>query len=773
MSLRISRREQRQGAEKYKLVGVHCVSCKTTIESSLSKLKGVRRVEVDPNTGVMVIEFEENADREAVIRELRKIGYDAVTGSLKLRVHGIRAGDEAKIEELLTTPPGVVSARVYGAEGIAVVHYNPEMTSEEELLEAYRGLGLRVEKLKGEVRGESYRGKVLASGLAAALAVAAVILNLELLAVVAGILAYIVALVEFVKPAVLAASKGYANMDTLLALGTTAALGLSLYNLATGGPLYMDAVVFITFFVVLGRAVERRLREKAQSALREAKRLLPKEARVLRGGVEVMVPAREVNPGETVIVRKGERIPVDGRVSGGEASVDESHVTGEPIPRRVGPGSLVLAGSLVAEGYLEVTALRTGEYTLAARALEAAREAALAKPRLQRLADRIAGVFTYAVLLIAGATLAGWLLLGASLEQALLYAITVLVVACPCALGIAIPAALAAGVSKAHRLGVLVSNPDALDTLARTSLVAFDKTGTLTMGRPRVAGVWAAPGLDEETLLCTAAAVEKASEHPIARAIREACPNPKGSPESPVEIPGAGIIATLQGRQVAVGNEKLMRQLGVDPQKPPTLEGRAIVYVAIDQQLAGAIAIEDPLRPETPQALRMLQEMGIEVMVLTGDGPEGAMALAKATGLPPEKIRHSLDPLDKKLAIEEAKKQGHTVAYVGDGVNDAPALSAAHVGIAVNTALDIAKQAGDMILARDDPTLIPETIRLAKKVRRKVRTNLAWAFAYNTLLIPIAAGLLTPLGITITPEMAAAAMSLSSITVTTNSLLLR
>ena len=773
-SLRITREDVRRAAEKYKLVGVHCVSCKTTIEGSLSKLPGVRRVEVDPNSGLMVVEFEEGADRARVLAELRKLGYDAVTGRLTLKLRGLRAGAESAVESKLSRIPGVVEVRVYGSEGLVSLTYNPAETSAEALIEKVKEAGFDVEKVEeaSGARGESYRGKLLVAAAGTLIYLAGRFL-LESLAVEAlgALVTYSVALKEFVAPALAAARRGYATMDTLLALGTTAALLLSLYSMARGGHVYFDAVVFITLFVVAGRAVEGRLREKASRILEEASKLVPEKARVKRGGRIVEVPSSEVRAGEIVVVRVGERVPVDGRVASGEGLVDEAPLTGESVPRRVEPGSLVLAGSTLVQGYLEVTALRTGEYTLAMRALEAAREAALAKPRLQRLADRIAGVFVYAVMAVAGVTFGYWYLIaGAPLSLAVIRSVTVLVVACPCALGIAIPAALAAGVSRAYRLGVMVRNPDSLDALAKVTVVAMDKTGTITKGRPRVVAVRAFNGFSEAEVLRLAAAVEAASSHPLARAIVEAAGRVEARVSGFTEIPGKGVLATVDGRSVAVGNWKLMQAMGVDGAEPELPEGvQTPVYVAVDGRLAGLIGISDEPRPEAREALEAIGRLGARYLVLTGDSERGARVLAARLGIPPERIRWGLDPIEKKMVIEDLRGRGERVAYVGDGVNDAPALAAANVGIAVNTALDIAKQSGDAVLARDDLRIIPAFIELSRNVYRKVRLNLLWAFAYNTVLIPVAAGAFVWAGIEITPAMAAAAMSLSSVTVTANS----
>ena len=777
--LRITRGEARRAVERYRVVGVHCVSCKAAIEGSLSRLPGVRRVEVDPTSGVMVLELEEGADRGMIVGEIRKLGYDVASGRVVFRSPDVRAGAEARVEKLASSLPGVVEARVYSGEGLIMLSYNILETGPEELAAALRGAGLRVEQVDATkpVGGESLAAPLALAAAALAVYLAGRLAGLAVLELAAGALAYAVAAAKFVLPAVSAARRGYAVMDTLVALGVTAAFALSLYNYATGGPLYFDSTVLVTLFVLAGRWVEARLRRRAESLLSQSAELVPPRARVSRGGRWVEVDSGSVGAGERVAVRVGERLPVDGRVARGEGLVDEAPLTGESTPRRVGPGSLVLAGSTLVQGYIEVTALRVGEYTLARRAVEAAREAALAKPRLGRLADRIASVFVYAVLAVAAATGLAWGVAG-GLEAAVVRAATVLVVACPCTFGIAIPAALAAGVSRAHRLGVLVRRPDALDALARATVAAFDKTGTLTRGEPRVVAVEPLGGLGEEEILAVAAAAEEASGHVLADAIRRAA-GERGidarrlEASGHAEIPGKGVVATVGGRSVAVGNWKLMEAMGVEGDPPPPPPGaQTAVYVAVDGQLAGVIGLADHPRPEARRALERLERLGLEWLVLTGDSRPGAEALARALGAPLSRVRWGMDPLDKKSAIEEARRRGEVVLYVGDGVNDAPALAAADVGIAVNTALDAAKQSGDMVLSRDDLSVIPSLVELARKLRAKILQNLFWAFAYNAILIPAAAGALSGLGVDLNPAIAAAAMSLSSITVTGNSALL-
>lgn len=769
MSLRITKDEEKRIREKYKLVGVHCVSCKRVIESELSKIPGIVKAEVDPNTGMLTIVFEEGADRKEIVVAVRRVGYDVVLEKLIFRVHGLKDGMGRGIEARLKKLPGVVDVRVFEANRLIRVEFDPLHIESEDIIRELERIGLRAE-LGGEVKGRDLGKLSLAIASVSAVLYFVGLLLYQPLTLAAGLLAFVVALYEFFIPAGKALLRGYLIMDTLLALGTGTALFVSIYGLLTGGAVYFEAIVFITLFVVAGRYVEKRLRERAEEILSESANILPKEARVERGGSLIAISVDEVAPGEIVVVRAGERIPVDGRVYLGEGEVDESPVTGESEPRHVQEGDLVLAGSTLVRGWLKITCLRTGKYRLVERALEAAREAGLYKPRLQELADRIVGVFVPVVLAIAAATVVGHVLVGSGLTAALIAAATVLVVACPCALGIAIPTAIAASVARAHRLGLILKRPDTLEPLSRVSIFAFDKTGTLTRGRPRVVDVKTLDGSVEEVLFL-AASLESESTHPIAEAIVSYYKDNYGKgpakPESLDEIPGRGLVGVVNGRNIAIGGHKLVEDFGLEIPKID-VEGLTRIYVIVDGKVAAVIGVEDEIRDDARETIEYLSRMGIKTYILSGDSPEAVRRVAAKLGIPEDNALGGLDPLEKAHMISRLKKEGR-VAYVGDGVNDGPALAEADVGIAVNEALDVARQAGDIVLAKNDLRLIPALIKLAKKTARTTRFNLFWAFAYNAVLIPIAAGVLLPWGITIQPEMAALAMSLSSITVTSNS----
>jgi len=479
-----------------------------------------------------------------------------------------------------------------------------------------------------------------------------------------------------------------------------------------------------------------------------------------------------------VVVRQGERVPVDGIVVKGRAYVDESMFTGEPMPVEKGERDPVYAGSLVTSGWLHVIATRVGSSTMLAQVAKLVSQAQAGKLGLQRIVDRIAGLFTWIILAIAIATLTVWyLVVGAGFERSLIFMASVLLVACPCALGLATPTAVVAGVGVAARQGIIVRNVASLERASEVNVVAIDKTGTLTVGKPVVTAVIPAHGFREDDVLEHAAIAEKWSEHPIAKAILEEYRSRYGrlprDPDSFEPIPGMGAVASLDGELVAVGNSKLMKGFEVDTRE---LEGEAlklmgegatVVYVARGSKLLGLVAVSDRIRDGVVEALRELKRRGLRVVMLTGDKSVTAKAVAAKLGV--DEVYAELDPEAKSEVIRELQRRGYKVMMVGDGVNDAPSLSKADLGVAMGTGADVSKEAGDVILVQPDLRKVPILLSIADKVRRRIYFNLFWAFAYNVILVPIAAGALAPLGITLRPEMAAAAMALSSITVTLSS----
>ncbi len=760
-----------KAVEEYRLVGVHCVSCKRILEKEVSKIRGVVRVDVDPNTGIMRLELTDDADRSSIVKAIRNVGYDVVLERLILKSPSLRDGMGKKLEAKLQRMPGVVEARVFEAGKIIRIELDPLETNPKKIIEKIKELGITAYPIGREEKKESMRIPLILSLIAVTFYSVGALLSMVIPEYLGGIIGSLVAFKEFYLPALKALRRGYLIMDTLLMLGTGAAIALTLYGLVFHGPIFIDAIVFITLFVIAGRSIEEKLRRRAEKLLEKAKNVLPDKARVERGEGPSIISENMVKAGETVIVNVGEVIPVDGRISSGSGEVDESVVTGESKPRNVSVGDLVIAGSTLVRGSLKITALRTGKYRLVARALDAAREASLYKPKLQRLADKIVAVFVPVVIIIAMIAMIGHTVMGSGLLSGALAAATVLVVACPCALGIAIPTALAASVARAYKMGAILKRPDVLESLSKIKIIAFDKTGTLTRGQPLIVDVKNING-DAIKALKLAAGVESRSNHPLARAIisfyySQYNDGEPPQPEDIDEVPGLGVIGVIDGRSIAIGGEKLLAEMGINTPNI-NVKGTSRVYVIIDGDLALILGVDDAPKPEARDVIMRLHSMGIETFILSGDSKDAVVNLARRLGIPEENALSRLDPLEKSKIIARLSGRG-AIAYVGDGVNDGPSLAEADVGIAVNEALDVAKQAGDIVLAKNNLNIIINLIKLSKTAMKTIRLNLIWALAYNAVLIPIAAGALESLGISISPALAALAMSLSSITVTTNS----
>ena len=561
---------------------------------------------------------------------------------------------------------------------------------------------------------------------------------------------------------------GGANMDVLVALGTTAAYAYSWYLLLTlgeaaEGELYFEAAAVIITLVLLGRHLESRARRAATSALRQLMALRPVEARVRRPSGDVSVPVAEVAVGDLVLVRPGENIPVDGMVAAGSSDVDEALVTGESLAVAKRPGDAVVGGTVNATGYLEIRATSVGEDGTLARIARLVADAQHGKARVQRLVDRVSAVFVPAVLAVALATGAAWLALGSGLEGALVAAVSVLVIACPCALGLATPTAIMTGTGAAARAGILIRDVEALEQAPALTKVVFDKTGTLTAGRPRLTEALACRG-SEDQLLRLAAAVQFASEHPLARAVVAAAaergiePPPAAAFRNHV---GQGVSGVVDGREIRIGNADFAGA-GAPPSGPAE---HTVAWVADETGALGSLSFADPPRPRAAAAVRTLERMGIGCVLLSGDAPATVRELASRVGI--ADARGGVRPERKASVVRELAAAGEKVAMVGDGVNDAPALAAADVGIAMGTGTDIAMETAGITLMRPDIALVPAAVAASRATFRKIKQNLFWAFAYNVVGIPAAA-----LGY-LSPTVAGAAMACSSVCVVASSLLLR
>jgi Cu+-exporting ATPase len=583
----------------------------------------------------------------------------------------------------------------------------------------------------------------------------------------------------FHRAAAVNARHAAATMDTLVSVGVAAAYGWSVYALAFGGATYLEVAVSVTALILLGRYLELRARHQAGTALKALLDLGAKQATVLRDGREVTVAADAVAVGDEFVIRPGEKIATDGVVVTGRSAVDTSMLTGEPVPVEAGPGEVVTGGCVNVGGRLIVRATRVGADTQLVQMARLVTQAQAGKAQVQRLADRVSAVFVPVVFAIAAATLVGWLAAGGPAASAFTAAVAVLIIACPCAMGLATPTAILVGTGRGAQLGILIKGPEALENTRRVDTVVFDKTGTVTTGRMTLTGVVTVPGLDERELLRYAGAVESASEHPIAAAITSGARHSVAQPELPTDISdffaqvGQGVSAVVAGHAVLVAQRAwlagewaltipaaLTRAADEAEEK-----GQTTTFVALDGAVGGVLVVADTIKPTSPAAIRQLRAMGLHPVLLTGDNERAARAVAAEVGI--DDVIAGVLPGGKLDAIKRLQDEGRTVAMVGDGVNDAAALAQADLGLALGTGTDAAIEAADLTLVSGDLRAVPDAIGLSRKTLATIKGNLAWAFGYNVAAIPLAAsGLLNPM-------IAAAAMAFSSVFVVTNSLRLR
>ena len=589
------------------------------------------------------------------------------------------------------------------------------------------------------------------------------------------------------------------NMDTLIALGSAASFAysvVSLYRMAWAfgamdmtaaheamHGIYLDSAGMILALIDLGKYFEARAKGKTTDAIAALMDLAPKTATVVRDGAEVSVPTEEVRAGERVIVRAGQSVPVDGVVLEGSASIDESAITGEPVPVEKGVGDRVTAATVSGRGWIAVEATAVGEDTTLAGIIRLVDEATSSKAPIERMADRIAGVFVPVVMAIAAVAFVAWMAISVDFATALNHAISILVISCPCALGLATPTAIMVGTGRGAANGVLIKSAEALETACSVDYVVLDKTGTVTAGRPRVTDVELAAGVSQAELVRVAAALERKSEHPLAEAVcayaDEVCPGADGDAcvEGFEQVIGGGLAGTVDGRRVLAGNARLMEKNGVNlgafAQRADALaaEAKTPLFFAADGRVLGLVAVADPVKPTSAEAVSRLRALGAKTLLLTGDARLTAEAVARKVGV--DEVVAGVLPSQKELRVRELQRAGHRVAMVGDGINDAPALARADVGIAIGAGTDVAIGSADVVLMRSDPADVALAMELSRATMRNIRQNLFWALFYNSICIPVAAGVLVPWGITLNPMIGAAAMGFSSVFVVGNALRLR
>jgi P-type Cu+ transporter len=739
---------------------------------------------------------------------------------LSLPVEGMTcASCVNRVERFLSKADGVTSATVNLATERATVHYDPARIDRGGLVAAVEAAGYGVGVERGvavtgadaddadlRARAEERRA-LLVSAIAATaigLAMMAVMLwpggtgwpiermNVWMLAP-ATFVEFVLGR-RFLVRAARGLPHGDLTMDTLVAMGTLAAYGYSLVvtllpELVTSAGLgletYFDSAAVIIGLVLLGRWLEARARGQAAGAVAALLRLRPTTARVLRDGVEADLPLDEVRVGDLLRVRPGDRVPVDGVIVEGSSAVDESMITGESIPVEKRDGDSVIGSTMNASGSFVMRAQRVGRDTTLAQIVRLVEQAQGSKAPIQRVADAVTGWFVPGVLALASIAFVGWLLFGPepALPFALSAAIAVLIIACPCAMGLATPTAIMVGTGKGAEAGILIRDGATLERAERIGAVILDKTGTLTHGEPAVRGVRTLDGYPEADLLRLAGAAERGSEHPLAEAIVRAAEDRR------LDLPaardfraaaGGGVTADVDGRRVIVGNASHLAAAGVasapldESAAAAAGSGGSPVFVALDGRAIGVITLADTVRPEAAEAVRRLRAMGLDVWMITGDRAASARSIAEAVGIGPDRVLAEVRPEDKARRVAELQAAGALVAMVGDGVNDAPALAQADLGIAIGTGADVAVEASDVTLVGEDLRAVPAAVRLSRATMRTIRQNLGWAFGYNLLLIPVAAGLLYPLtGWLLSPALAAGAMALSSVSVVSNSLRLR
>ncbi len=795
--------------DSIKITGMSCAACAIRIEKGLGKLAGVGSANVNLAMEKATVEYDDGLvglpDMEAVVE---KLGYGvikeraAAESRVDLRIKGMTcAACSARIEKKLSRQDGVVKAVVNLATEKAAVEYNPAQVKVSDIIKAVQSLGYDAEKMEDVTRDreKELREKEIRS-LRITLIISIVLSSPLLLAMLLAVLKLDVAVLHnpyfqlaiatpvqfvigfrFYKHAFFAIRAKSANMDVLIAMGTSAAYFYSLYNvffqtveMGMMKDLYFEAAAVIITLILLGKYLEAVAKGKTSEAIKKLMGLQAKTARVVRNGAEEDIPIEEVEAGDIVVVRPGEKVPVDGKITEGNSSIDEAMLTGESLPVEKKAGDFVIGATINKFGTFKFEATKVGKDTALSQIIKMVEDAQGSKAQIQKIADQVSGVFVPIVIGIAVLTFALWYLSSGDLTRAIVSAVSVLVIACPCALGLATPTAIMVGTGKGAENGILIKSGEHLETAYKLNAVVLDKTGTITKGQPEVTDIVSLGRFDKTELLRMAAAAEKSSEHPLGAAVYEEGKKSFGSipdPERFEAIPGRGVMAEVGGNVIYMGTRKLMNEKGIDMGDVESSvvrlenEGKTAMLMAVNNTMEAVVAVADTLKENSKEAIEDLQRMGIAVYMITGDNRRTADAIAGQVGI--INVLAEVLPENKAEEVEKLRAGGKVVAMVGDGINDAPALATADIGMAIGTGTDVAIEAADITLMRGDLRTIPTAIRLSRRTMNKIKQNLFWAFFYNVIGIPFAAlGFLNPM-------IAGGAMAFSSVSVVTNSLSLK
>ncbi|MFZ5353730.1 MAG: heavy metal translocating P-type ATPase [Bacillota bacterium] len=812
--------------ENFKITGMTCAACAKAVERAVKKLDGISEINVNLATEKMTVQYDEQKSNTEFIKSaVTKAGYEAKEEmdikEITVPISGMTCAACAKaIERAVGKLTGIESVNVNFAIEKAMIKYDPKAVRLSEIKQVIAKAGYKALEIenKNRVDEDKKRKEKEIKTLWIKFVISA-IFTVPLLYIAMGPmvtwwnfpvpdwlepmqypLTYALVQIILVTPVVIAGYKFYTvgykalwhrspNMDSLIAIGTTAAVVYSLYStwrISTGvfgyvEDLYFETAGVIITLILLGKSLEAVSKGRTSEAIKMLMGLAPKTAIVIQDDKEIEIPIEEVEVGDIILVKPGEKIPVDGEVMEGITAIDESMLTGESMPVDKKAGDKVFGASINKNGSIKFKATKVGSDTALAQIIKLVEDAQGSKAPIAQMADIVSGYFVPIVFVIALASTVIWLLAGKDAVFALKTFIAVLVIACPCALGLATPTAIMVGTGKGAEHGVLIKGGEALETTHKINTIVFDKTGTITEGRPEVTDVITTTIIDEKSLLQLAGSAEKSSEHPLGEAIV------RGAEKQGLElkkldsftaIPGHGIEVVIEGKQMLLGNKKLMVDRNISliqlEEQSDILasEGKTPMYITVDNQLAGIIAVADIVKESSAKAIEKLHKMGIEVAMITGDNRRTAEAIAKQVGI--DRVLAEVLPQDKASEVKKLQEEGKKVAMVGDGINDAPALAQADIGIAIGSGTDVAMESADIVLMRSDLMDVPTSIQLSKSTIRNIKQNLFWAFAYNVAGIPIAAGVLYAFGgPLLNPVFAAAAMSLSSVSVLANALRLK